>query len=48
VRQGYIELAIQQYDNALQQKNISKSTRQRLETAKKELKKIISKNKDQH
>lgn len=40
-RQGYIELAIQQYDNALRQENISESTRQRLKTAKQELKKII-------
>jgi len=40
-RQGYIELAIQQYDNALNQGNISQSTRQRLETAKEELKKVI-------
>ncbi len=40
-RQGYIELAIQQYDNALNQKDISQSTKQRLEAAKKELKKKI-------
>ncbi|MCK5394791.1 MAG: M48 family metallopeptidase [Gammaproteobacteria bacterium] len=46
-RQGYTELAIQQYDNALRQENISPSTKQRLETAKKELKKIIQQNKDQ-
>ena len=46
-RQGYIELAIQQYDNALQQENISKSTKQRLEAAKKELKEIVQKYKDQ-
>ncbi len=46
-RQGYIELAIQQYDNALQQENISKSTKQRLEAAKKELKKIAQQYKDQ-
>ena len=46
-RQGYIELAIQQYDNALQQENISESTKQRLEAAKKELKKIAQKYKDQ-
>ena len=45
-RQGYIELAIQQYDNALNQANISPSTRQRLEAAKDELKKIIKKYKD--
>jgi predicted Zn-dependent protease len=46
-RQGYIELAIQQYDNALQQENISESTKQRLEAAKEELKKIVQKYKDQ-
>jgi len=40
-RQGYIELAIQQYDNALNQKNLSPSTKQRLESAKQELKKAI-------
>ncbi len=40
-RQGYIELAIQQYDNALNQEDISPSTKKRLEAAKKELKKII-------
>ena len=45
-RQGYIELAIQQYDNALNQGNISLSTRQRLETAKEELKKVIREYKD--
>jgi len=45
-RQGYIELAIQQYDNALNQANISPSTRQRLETAKEELKKVIQQYKD--
>ncbi len=46
-RQGYIELAIQQYDNALRQENISQSTKQRLKAAKKELKKIMQQNKDQ-
>ena len=46
-RQGYIELAIQQYDNALRQENISLSTRQRLETSKEELKKVMQKYKDQ-
>ena len=46
-RQGYIELAIQQYNNALQQENISKSTKQRLEAAKKELKKIVQQQKNQ-
>ncbi len=40
-RQGYIELAIQQFDNALQQKGISSSTKQRLEAAKDKLKKVI-------
>lgn len=43
---GYTELAIQQYDNALNQENISQSTKQRLEEAKKELKKIMKKYKD--
>ena len=47
-RQGYIELAIQQYDNALQQDNISDSTRQRLEAAKQELRKAIQRYKDLH
>ena len=46
-RQGYIELAIQQYDNALRQEDISPSTKQRLETAKDELKKVIQRYKDQ-
>ena len=45
-RQGYIELAIQQYDNALSQENISQSTKQRLQTAKQELKKIMQQNKE--
>ena len=40
-RLGYVELAIQQYDNALKQENISVSTKQRLEAAKVELKKIM-------
>jgi predicted Zn-dependent protease len=40
-RQGYIELALQQYDNALDQPNINVTTRQRLETKKKELKTLI-------
>ena len=43
LREGYIELAIQQFDNALKQDDISKSTRQRLETAKNELKKAVKK-----
>ncbi len=34
VEQGYFELAISQYDNALEQKSISESTRQRLQTGK--------------
>ena len=46
-RQGYIELAIQQYDNALNQKNIDSSAKQRLEAAKKELKEVIQRYKDQ-
>jgi len=47
-RQGYIELAIQQYDNALNQKNISPSTRQRLEAAKHKLKTVIRVYNDSH
>jgi predicted Zn-dependent protease len=46
-RQGYIELAIQQYDNALRQDDISPSTRKRLETQKQELKKIMQRYKEQ-
>jgi predicted Zn-dependent protease len=38
VRQGYDELAIQQYDNALKQQGISESTKQRLQSVKKEIK----------
>ena len=38
IRQGYEELAIQQYDNALKQPDISESTKQRLESAKEEIK----------
>lgn len=45
-RQGYIELAIQQYDNALNQKNISPSTKQRLKAAKEKMKKVIQDYKD--
>ena len=45
-RQGYTELAIQQYDKALQQESLSQSTKQRLEAAKKELKKIAQQDKD--
>ncbi len=47
-RQGYIELAIQQYDNALRQKNISPSTKQRLEAAKDALKKVIREYEETH
>ncbi|NOQ89438.1 MAG: M48 family metalloprotease [Gammaproteobacteria bacterium] len=46
-RQGYTELAVQQYDNALDQENINPSTKKRLEAAKKELKKLIKQHKDQ-
>lgn len=46
-RQGYIELAIQQYDNALRQDDLSPSTRKRLETQKKDLKKTMQQYKDQ-
>ena len=46
-RQGYIELAIQQYDNALRQDDISPSTKKRLETQKQELKKIMQRYKEQ-
>ena len=45
-RQGYIELAIQQYDNALDQDKISESTKKRLIAAKKELKKVLKRYKD--
>lgn len=45
-RMGYVELAIQQYDNALKQENLSLSTKQRLEAAKIELKKIMKLQKD--
>ncbi|MBG7610526.1 MAG: hypothetical protein IZT55_06635, partial [Anaerolineae bacterium] len=47
-RQGYIELAIQQYDNALGQEDISLSTKKRLEAQKQELKKIVRQYKDQN
>ena len=46
-RQGYIELAIQQFDNALNQKDLSTSTKQRLEASKKELNKVMKEYKDQ-
>jgi predicted Zn-dependent protease len=45
-RQGYLELAIQQYENALQQPDVNASTRQRLEAAKKELKDAMQELKD--
>jgi predicted Zn-dependent protease len=38
LREGYLELASQQYENALQQPNISESSRQRLNTRKQQLK----------
>ncbi len=47
-RQGYIELAIQQYDNALNQEDISSSTKQRLESAKDKLKQVVRDYKDLH
>lgn len=47
-RQGYIELAIQQYDHALRQPDINPSTKQRLEAAKDELKNVIREYKQQH
>lgn len=37
-KEGYYELALQQYDNALQQPDISKTTKKRLETKKDQLK----------
>jgi predicted Zn-dependent protease len=45
-RQGYFELAIQQYDNALKQSDIGSSTRQRLEAAKADMKKAMKQFKD--
>ena len=47
-RLGFIELAIQQYDYALKQEGISTSTKQRLESQKKELQEALQKYKDQH
>ena len=44
-RQGYDELAIQQYDNALKQNDISESTRQRLISAKEGIKNVIKRRK---
>ncbi len=41
-RQGYLELAIQQYNNALLQKNNSTSTIERLKTLKKEIKQEVA------
>lgn len=43
-REGYIELALQQYVSALQQADISVTTRQRLESKKKELKEKAKQN----
>jgi predicted Zn-dependent protease len=37
-REGYIELALQQYESAFQQPGTSHTTKQRLETKKQELK----------
>ena len=45
-RQGYLELAIQQYDHALMQKNNSASTIERLKTIKKEIKQEVARLKD--
>ena len=39
--QGYYELALQQYDNALKHKDLSKSSRARLQTKKDELMEVI-------
>jgi predicted Zn-dependent protease len=39
--QGYYELALQQYDNALKNKDLSKSSRARLQTKKDELLEVI-------
>lgn len=46
-REGYIELAIQQFDNALKQKDNSPSTTSRLEASKAEMKKVMQRYKDQ-
>ena len=43
--QGYIELALQQYENALKQEDLSKTSRARLETKKQELLEIVQQNK---
>jgi len=48
IRQGYDELAIQQYDNALKQPDINESTEQRLEAAKKEIKRRIKQRKNEN
>ncbi len=45
-RQGYLELAIQQYDNALMQENNSASTIERLKSIKKEIKQEVARLKD--
>jgi predicted Zn-dependent protease len=42
--QGYLELALQQYQNALKQKDLSKTSRARLETKKQELIDVIKQN----
>ena len=39
--QGYYELAVQQYQNALNQKDLSKTSKARLETKKDELMEIV-------
>ena len=41
LREGYLELASQQYENALSQPNLSESSRQRLEAKKEQLKEEI-------
>jgi len=41
-REGYIELALQQFENAMQQPEISSSTRQRLQTKKQALRKSMA------
>lgn len=42
-KEGYYELAIQQYDMALQQANLSSTTQQRLQTKKEAIKEAINK-----
>jgi len=46
VRQGYLELALEQYNNALRQKDISESSRSRLEATKTELTELIQLQRD--